>query len=692
MAEDKKTAESLPPEILEAMKTLVSAIRAVKLYPPNNPIYAQSSRKSHGTLALVLEQTPEYRVGVQKTYFTYDQIPVGKEAQLNKAIAQDLFAKGLREIVFNSGVTEEELLDFYQILSMQPEELSLKGGIASILWERGSTHIKVTEAGLDDVLTVNTDGVEAAGRRSKPKAEGALKDAEAAGRSLVLGDLKTDPAGFGTGILELAKESRGADESVDDRLFALYNEAGRKIQAEHPEETEELFGGLAESALSLIEPHRENLIGGKLYTELDSELVEEQMPGLHEQVPNELHEVVTGRYSTAWTREQVMWLLKKSSAKPAPTSAPPPSPAAIETAPVPRDLADVAREMAEYTPEEMEELKAMGGIGMESDIIEAAVRTLIFLLPLVKKSDHEEPDERELKLFSGVVHQLEDLQSYLLKKKDYDLAGLIMRVFQMPVVPAFKPRMAEAARKAMSHVVLLAVINDLKNYQRGSAEYIAARGYLAALERETTEVLLELLAEESDRKVREFLMGLLKDFGKNQLVLLGEHLSDNRWYFVRNIVSVLGESKTDQALEFLHRVADHKNVRIRQEVVKGLISIGGIKAAGLLARFIHDRDEEVQVLAIHGLAGLKGIGAREVRPLLEFLEHRPVRQKGKEPTIEAIRALAKIGEQDAVLFLERYNHIRWWKSKKLQREFRDAAHWAASEITRRLGNGGRSDR
>jgi len=175
-------------------------------------------------------------------------------------------------------------------------------------------------------------------------------------------------------------------------------------------------------------------------------------------------------------------------------------------------------------------------------------------------------------------------------------------------------------------------------------------------------------------------------------MLIGEQLSDNRWYFVRNIVSILGESKTDQAIEFLQRVADHKNVRIRHEVVKGLIGIGGMKAAGLLGRFLQDSDEEVQLSAIHGLAGLSGIGAREARPLMEFLENRPLRKKGKELTIEAIRALAKIGGQDALQFLERYNRIRWWKPKKLQHEFRDAAHWASSEIKRRMGDGGRAGR
>jgi hypothetical protein len=69
------------------MRNLVSAIRAVKLYPPNNPICSQSVKKSYEVLDHFLETTPEYHVGVQKTYFFYLHNPVGKDAQLNRAIA-----------------------------------------------------------------------------------------------------------------------------------------------------------------------------------------------------------------------------------------------------------------------------------------------------------------------------------------------------------------------------------------------------------------------------------------------------------------------------------------------------------------------------------------------------------------------------------------------------------------------------
>jgi len=692
MQEEEKSPESLSPEAQDAMRSLISAIRAVKLYPPNNIAYSRTIKKSYESLYHFLETAPEYHVEVQKNYFTSLRIPVGKEAQLNGAIAQDLFSKGIREIVFSEGIAEGELLNLCQALSLPSEELAIKGGLSSILWEKGTAHIKVTEAGLDEVITTHVDGAQEDKLSSGISEEVAKKEIKSSGRSLVLGDLKTDPAGFGMGMIELAKQTRAGHESIEDRLFALYNEAGRKIREEHPEQSDALFEGLAQSAISLEQPHRDRLVAGKLYAELDAELESEQQAASDDQVPNELHEIVTGRFSTAWTAQQVSVLLKKSSAKKLAPLSPPPTPLALEAVPVSQDLINAVQEMAEYTSEEMEVLKNMSEAGMESDIIEAAVRTLIFLLPLVKGPDGTAPGEKEIKNFSGVVRQLEDMLSYLLKMKDYDLAALIIRVFHMPVGPAFKPRLAEATKKTVSRTAIAATISDLRKYPKDSPEYLSAYSFLSVLEREVTEVLLELLAEETDRSAREFFMDMLKDLGKHQLMVFGEHLSDERWYFVRNIVSILGNSKTDDAIAFLYKVSGHKNVRIRQEVVKGLLSIGGRKAAGLLAKFLNDKNNEIRLMAIRGFPILEGIGAHEAKPLLEFLEYRPIKKKGKELTIEAITALAKIGGPDAREFLARYNRIRWWKPRKLQLELRAAAQLAIDEIKRREGDGGRATR
>ncbi len=362
---------------------IVSAIRAVKLYPANNPIYSQSIKKSFEVLDHFLNTTPEYHVGVQNTYLTYARTPIGKETQLNKTIAQDIFAKGVREIIFKNGVTEDQLIALYRALALSPEELAMKSGISSVLWEDGATNIQVTESGLDEVILTKTEGgSEDTARNESPTRvldpATAQKEIVFAGRTLVLDDLMSDPVGFGASMLSLAAQTRAEHESVEDRLYSLYLEGGRKIREEDPDQSDILFEGLAQSVLSLEPPYREKIIAGKLYQELDEKNLSEQEEALEDQLPNELHEVLTGRFSNAWTMPQVKELLKQSSSKRAvPPLAPfiPPVAENIEAAPIPQDLADIAKDMSEYTSEEMEALKEMSAAGMESDIIESAVHT-----------------------------------------------------------------------------------------------------------------------------------------------------------------------------------------------------------------------------------------------------------------------------------------------------------------------------
>ena len=699
MQNDIEQEELLTPEVQDVMRSLVSAFRTVKLYPPNNPIYSQSIKKSFELLDHFLTTAQDYTVGVQKTNFTYRRTPVGKEAQLNRAIAQDLFAKGIREIVFSAGVTEAELLELCRALALSSEDMAMRNGISSILWEKGAAHIKVAEAGLDEIITtkmsmglMDKTGVGTTATTESAELSADKKKNLFFGRTLVLGDLISDPSGFAFSMLELAKETRAEDESVEDRLYALYQEAGRKIEAEHAGQGEAMFESLGKSVLALEPNFREALVSGKLYRDLDEQIMDEQQADAEQNLPSAIHEVQAGRFSHAWTVQQVSTLLKKATSTKALPPAPPVSPDAVEAIPLSQDLAGIVREMAEYSPEEMDRLKVIEEAGTESDILEAAVRTYICLLPLAKNPWHALPDEKEFTHFSSVVRQLEDLLNFYLKEQDYDHAIGIIQALQMPVDPAFQPRLKEALKKTAPKPAVMAAIGRLRKYPKSSQEYKSAYAYISKIERETTELLLELMAEEQDRMARIFYLGLLKDVGRNQIALLGELLTDGRWYFVRNIVSVLGESKTDQALSYLRKAAEHENVRIRQEVIKGLHSVGGKKAAGILAKLLQDNDEGVQETAIHAYGDFPGIGAEESKPLVDFLESRSLRKKEQALTIEGIKALGKIGGWEAVEFLKRYSVIRWWRPRRLQMELAAMAERAGEEITRRQGDGGQAGR
>lgn len=681
----------------EVMRNIVSAIRAVKLYPSNNPVYAQSIGRAYKSLEEYLRSASQYAMGIQKANFLFQQTPIAKDTQINKAIAQDLFSKGIREILFLNGLVEAELVDLLLVLSLSPEEIALRGGIVSILWEKGVTHVKVTESTLDEVVT--TTQREQTEMLEKAYAEPAVAELDAkvsgqelvvVGKRLTMGDVVADPKKFGAAMLDISRETASAGESVEDRLHAQYHEAVEQIKQQDSEQSEALFQGLAKSVLAMEPEHRDRFITTKLYADMDSENVRNLSESMRDQVNDVQHEIVTGRYAKQWTVQQVSTLLKKTAAPKVRPAAPAVSAALIPASPIPQDIAAMALQVQEYTPEEMDAMKEFSDIGMESDIMEAAVRTLIFLLPSVANPQPSSTTTRDISLFSNVVHQIEDVLSYLLQIKDYALARLVVRALRMPVDAVFTPRLKEAIQKAAAPEVIRKVTSVIHKSPKDSPAQLSAYSFLIELEREATPALLEQLVEEKDPSVRRFLFDLLKNLGKNQIELLGDRLNDDRWFFVKNIVSILGENKADQTIGLLEKVANHKNPMVRLEVVKGLLSIGGQKAAALLAGFLKDKDDDIRFITARGLGTLRGVGRNELQALTSLVKELAAKRKNDYLLFECVKVLGQIGSADTQAFLMQYLKIRWWRSRRPQEELRDAAQAAINEIQRRLDRAGKS--
>lgn len=693
MPEEVKPQDAISPEIQEVMRNLVAAIRAVKIYPTNNPIFSQSIRKAFGSLERFLRTEQRFPVGIQKTFLLFSDIPVAKDTQINRAIAQDLFTKGFREMVFLAGVTEAELTDFLLALALLPEEMAMRSGIVSILWEKDVAHIKVTEATLEEVITGPADRKRVRTGEDREKhvpvdQAVAKKDMQIAGRMLVLGDVVEDPRGFGMKMIEIAGQTASEGQAIEDRLHELYQEAGRHILQESPQDQEGLFKGMARSVLEMDPALRDKFVSSRLYAHLDAQNMAEQDLDAGEHIPHDLHEIVTGRFSQEWSVPQVAALLKGSSAAQQKPKEKPIHPSQLTAEPISQEAGDMAREMTEYTPDEMEILRSFGEVGTESDIMEASVRTLIFLLSLVRGPVKGESGDKELAQFSGVVHQLETTLLYLLANKEYDLATIIIRALHLPVDDAFRPRLAEAIKKASAREVIKEVLNDMRANRKDSPGYVNAYAYLSALDQEATTVLLETLAVEKDRAIRRYLIDILKELGRNQIGMIAQRMNDSRWYVVRNIVNILGESRSEEAVTYLERAAGHVQPQIRHEVIKGLLNIGGRKAAGLLCRFLQDKDAEIQMQAVRGLGVISGAGAGEARELEAYLQGRSLKRQELELSIEGIRTLGKISDPGSETFLARYLKLRWWRSRRPQEELRDAATGVIDALRRRQGNVG----
>lgn len=692
MHENSQRTEAIPEEIQEVLRAVASAIQAVKFYPSNNPIYALSVKKSFEILDRYLQRLPECRLGVEKNAFAFRNRTAGGDTQHFRGIAHDLFMKGIREIAFTQGLTENELLNFFTIVSKPREALNLKDNIESLIWERDFSHIAVKGATLDEVLRLEQYAQSSNGEVSTARVsegeydEEHLKDKsiDIMGTRVALTALVHDPRQFGTLMVEMAKKDAGSREQQIDTLFGMYRGAGRQALQLLPEERDALFNAMAESILAMESSTKEEFIARRLYADMDRRALYSLKVDTMEHLPSELHELFSARFSKSWTVPQVSKLLVKASAV-----MPPSEPSLPEKQFQPHDLAEIAREMSEYAPDEMERLKNISDFGVEPDILESAVRTLVNLLPFVQNPAVPTPQDKTLSTLSEILSQLEALLELLLQKKEYSLASLVLRAFRMPAGPAFLPCFTEAIKRSGERKILTRLINDIRSFSAGSPEFLAAYSYLSLLGGEATPVFLDMLAEEEDRHARKLLIMVLKDIGKDQIAMIGERLSDERWYFVRNIVSILGESRKAEGIVYLERVAAHKNFQIRQEVIRALMSIGGPRAAALLIRYLNDRNIDIRLMAIRALGAATVGSDKGEDALIAFLRGLGLRKTSLELKREAIESLGKIGGAVALRFLVKYSRVKWWKARKPQEELRAASQRARREIERKLNDAGK---
>jgi len=76
-------------------------------------------------------------------------------------------------------------------------------------------------------------------------------------------------------------------------------------------------------------------------------------------------------------------------------------------------------------------------------------------------------------------------------------------------------------------------------------------------------------------------------------------LKDERWYVVRNMVTILGEIGSAEAVNALQTTARHPEPKVRKEVIKAFMKINTHAAENTLISLMDDDDEDVVKQAIY---------------------------------------------------------------------------------------------
>lgn len=720
MASAREETPRVPEAVERLVKQLVVTHKAVGLYPTSSAIPRESARGVIEVLRTIFQERGDTRLSVTKDGLLIEGVPIFFGQGPYTAFSLELYNRNVSEVRFHAGVAERDIISFFEVLKILPAELAGSGGFEAQLWERQVDAVTVTEVSAKIVDAELPDGAAAAEMAGEPWPPDAGRIDEIlvgafSGRprdQRMLVRVLRDPALLGSYFVETlsGRGTKPAEATIESHVASLAN----LVKGELPGDQPELYRGIAEAVLGLEPELRRKLVRDKLLGDARKdealaavvrsmhvdEICEILVEGLAE------GEATVEGVSRAIRNLALISLSGRDEVVEAAGAAMEAAGVSEETRGAVLENASPARLVVKERPQTAEEtpvdsvvrlidLAPAPGTHLSDDPKMEALReearigvtdadVMCALVTLVTLDVRPEP-------FATAMSMVEDDLSLLLERDEFeaaaDVAAALTEAERDRRLSTAQRRRIKNAVSSLARPQEIRTINKaMRVFPAGTRENAACRRLLELLGGIAIDPLLELLAEEQDMQARKVMVDLISGLAPGFIDRLGEHLADRRWYFVRNVVSILGHTKRADALTHLERTLRHVDPRVRRETIRSVAGIKEQRAEQMLVAALSDDDAANVTLAARyaGLLSLRGSV-----PTLEMV----ARGEGKGnrdvgPRVEAIEALGRIGTTSSMATLEQLSEKRRLLRRSVPKEISTAAEAAVVQIRHRSTAGG----
>ncbi|MDH5589468.1 MAG: HEAT repeat domain-containing protein [Gemmatimonadota bacterium] len=210
----------------------------------------------------------------------------------------------------------------------------------------------------------------------------------------------------------------------------------------------------------------------------------------------------------------------------------------------------------------------------------------------------------------------------------------------------------------------------------------------SALPEQAARALGKALSETEDRFARRSYLTAVAAMGSEALEIAESMAKDDRWFVVRNGLTLLAEHKGPRSVDLASSALGHEVASVRREALLTLAKLGDRDSGALVVGMLDDPDPSVHSAAITACGALKAVQALD--RLLAILEHPP------EPDVvpDVLRALGHVGDDRAVEAIEKHAVGSFFHTPPT--DVRVAAYGALHRIdtpeARRLVEAARDDR
>ncbi|MFH1314687.1 MAG: HEAT repeat domain-containing protein [Candidatus Eisenbacteria bacterium] len=247
--------------------------------------------------------------------------------------------------------------------------------------------------------------------------------------------------------------------------------------------------------------------------------------------------------------------------------------------------------------------------------------------------------------FNRVVSFLGRISDWLASSGDYLSACTIVSDLRSIAV---RNDLAESSRSSIMDTIetlgearkIRHLGEKLEQLSEPQAEEIFA--YLVLMSPVAVEPLCEILAECEVRKIRYLLCRAISVIAKNEPMRLRHFMQDKRWFFVRNLVMILGMTSNPGGIPLLATAVGHSEDRVRREVARSLGRIRDPHGVELLKSLVTDDNKMVRTAA---LSAMRDIGAADGREVIEpLITDKAFNKKSPDEQREIMRTYGSLGE------------------------------------------------
>jgi hypothetical protein len=691
---------------------LSSTTKSLRLYPGASEIPRRSAAEAIEALHEVLQGSGSLALDITREGLVYEGTVAFPKSSSFKGFAREFYTRNLAQVRFDAHTGPEDIVKFLSLVVKTAEELAALGGFEAALWELGVSNITVVEAATRVMDTSLPDAVVEGEEQTVSideilHSEGNLQTRD---RRLLMRVLRDRRAVAAYLLESREQELENAVKDVAARIATL----ARSTSNELPDDQATVLGVIAEAILELQPTERGELYESHLLAEArrDSALAQiirdlgieevvdailsqvdetpEALGGLSRAVRNlalinasspkdtVLDLAVDRMHANGFSDDFVRQLLESVQPQKI-TGVDREKPENFKPVEAVLKLVDMTPDSSDVfiSDDAVEPLRGEVGRGTTDGDVLAALVTVASL----------EPRDGE---FSQVMKMLEESVGYLVDAEEADVAADVAEALvaggnDPSVSKTHRERLLQTVQTIAKPESLKKVTAALGHYRPDSAEYIACRRLIGVLGSSMIDSLLEVLADEPDMSARKTIVDLISTSASNYIPELGARLGDKRWYLVRNVVSILGSTKSVDALPFLQRTLRHADVRVRRETIRGLAAIRAGTADSMLAAALTDEDEQNVTTAARYLASF---GCRSAVPaLLEVARGAGRGSRTPAARVEAIQSLARIGEASVVPAIQELAQKRGFFGGGRDREVRAAATSALAAFSARAGAG-----